>query len=144
MIRVFIKEKKKDTYCSAVLWDGAFTVKNVVQPSADPWLTGLWINQWRTSSRNRRRNVLFPLLIYFQRSAKCHCEFLPQYCLKSRKRPKTIATFVDFPGCSHPHHTKWAAPEEYLQHQTSYTLVNIVCNSNLNFSYLLVIFATHQ
>lgn len=50
------RETRGDTYCSAVLCNGALTVQDIVDPASDPGLTRLRVNKGTVSYSHRRRD----------------------------------------------------------------------------------------
>lgn len=61
-----------DTYCSAVLCNGAFAVQDVIDPTSDPRLTSLGVNQGTALCRHRGGDVQLSQLLTLQSSTqKC-------------------------------------------------------------------------
>lgn len=57
------------TYCSPVLWNGAVSVQDVVDPTSDPWLVSLWVNQRGIFCWNGMGDIQLSLILALQRSA---------------------------------------------------------------------------
>lgn len=59
----------RHAYCLPALWNGAVSVQDVVNPTSDPWLVTLWVNQGGIFCWNRMGDIQLSLILPLQSSA---------------------------------------------------------------------------
>lgn len=108
----------RHAYCLPVLWNGAVSVQDVVNPTSDPWLAILWVNQGGIFCWNRMGDIQLSLILPLQSSAfsKKNVQSIPQQqWWKTGLCLETWVTFEDFLGYLHHLHTMWAGPAGFLK-----------------------------